>query len=112
MERRRPVWIAISDLWRDTELKDYEVEHIAEALAEPRYTKDELYEIYAFEVAPAVWSNLMTATPAFWTGFNEDWLVAEILWVIERQRRSAAYRYQVRSLLGEWMRTMAVKEDW
>ena len=110
--RRRPVWVAVSDLWRDTELQDHEVEHSAGVLAESRYSKDELHEIYAFEVAPAVWSNLMTATPSVWAGFNEDWLVGEILRVIGRQRRSAAYRYYVRSPIGEWARTTAVKEDW
>lgn len=106
------MWIAVSDLWRDTELQDYEIEHIAEALVESRYTKDELHEIYAFEVAPLVWGNLMTAVPTVWAGFNEDWLAGEILRVIERQRRSAAYRYYVRSPIGKWMRTAAVKEDW
>ena len=112
VERRRPVWAAISDLWRDTEIQDYEIEHIAVVLAESRYTKDELHEIYAFEVAPVVWRNLMTAVPPVWAGFDEDWLVGEILKVIERQRRSVTYRYYVRSPIGERVRTFVVKEDW
>ena len=112
VERRRPVWAAISDLWRDTEIQDYEIEHLATVLVESRYTKDELHEIYAFEVAPVVWRNLTTAVPSVWAGFDEDWLAEEILKVIERQRRSVMYRYYVRSTIGERMRTFVVKEDW
>jgi hypothetical protein len=112
VERRRPVWEAISDLWRDTELQDYEIEHIAKILAESGYTKDELHGIYAFEVAPVVWRNLMTAVPPIWAGFNADWLTEEILRAIDRQRRSMVYRWYVRSSLGERMRTFAVKGGW
>jgi hypothetical protein len=112
VERRRPVWEAISDLWRDTELQDYEIEHIARILAQSGYTKDELHGIYAFEVAPVVWRNLMTAVPPVWAGFKADWLVEEILKAIERQRRNIVYRCYVRSSIGVRMRTFAVKGDW
>ena len=112
LKRRHPVWEAISDLWRDTELQDYEIEHIAKVLAESHYTQDELHEIYAFEVAPVVWRNLMAAVPSVWAEFDNEWLGEEILKVIERQRRSIVYRCYVRSSIGEWMRTSMVKEDW
>ena|ERR1051325_2451215 len=112
VERRRPVWEALSDLWRDTELQDYEIEHLAKTLAQSGYTKDELHGIYAFEVAPVVWRNLMTAVPPVWAGFNADWLVEEILKEIERQRRNIVYRCYVRSSISERLRTFAVKRDW
>jgi hypothetical protein len=112
VKRRRPVWEAISDLWRDTELQDYEIEHIAKVLAESRYTQDELHEIYAFEVAPVVWRNLMTAVPPVWAGFDNEWLREEILKVIERQGQNIMYRCHVRNPIGVWMRTYLVKEDW
>ena len=115
VERRRPVWEVISDLWRDTELQDDEVEHIAEVLAESGYTEEKLHEIYAYEVAPAVWTNLFTfypIIPEVWAGFDPEWLSAEIMRGIERQGRSGLYGLYVRCRIGRWMRTLAVKEDW
>lgn len=54
VERRRPVWCAISELWVDQEL---DVASIARTLIESGYSKEEINQIYAFEVSPVVWKN-------------------------------------------------------
>ena len=110
--RRRPVWEAISDLWRDTELQDYEIEHIAGVLIASGYSRDELHEIYAREVAPVVWRNLITAVPPVWAGFDTDWLTEEILRGIRSPRGNFLHRCYERSRLAERVRTWAVRDDW
>ncbi len=112
LSRRRPVWEAISDLWRDTELQEYEADYIAKVLAQSRYSIKELHEIYAFEVAPVVWANFLSAVPSVWAGFDIEWLTKEIINNIERQRKSKAYRCYVRNKVGVRMRTWVVKGDW
>ena len=115
IERRLPVWEALSDLWRDTELQDYEVKHIANVLADSGYAEEELREVLAYEVAPVVWTNLFPfypTIPPVWAGFDRQWLSEEILKSLKRQHRSHTYRFFVRSRFGQWMRTMAVNEDW
>ena len=112
IQRRQPVWEAISDLWRDTELQDFEVRHIATVLAKSGYSPEELEDIFAFEVAPVVWQNFMAAAPAVWSGFDAEWLQSEVVKNIERQRAEALYRWYVRSKLWRWLRTRLVEDEW
>lgn len=115
LKRRRPVWEAISDLWTDTELDEDDFARIAGVLAASRYSLAEIREIYVFEVAPVVWTNLYPfypIIPTVWAGFDAEWLADEIVKNIERQRKGFVYRQSVRSGAGQWMRTLAVREDW
>ncbi len=93
---RRPVWIALSDLWLDTELQDHDLDHIATVLRDSGYDRETLDRILAEEVAPVVYLNLY-AVAGVWTGFDPDWLCAEIsrtlrkrgairTWLLRRRR--------------------------
>lgn len=96
IQGRRPVWIALSDLWLDTELQDHDLDHIARVLRDSGYDRDALDRILAEEVAPVVYLNLYSVA-GVWTGFDPDWLCAEILsalrkrgpvraWLLRRRR--------------------------
>jgi hypothetical protein len=76
IERRKPVWAALSELWLDTELADDDLRRIAGVMGQSGYSVGELREIYLFEVAPVVSPNLLTVAGE-WAGFDHDWLFAE-----------------------------------
>ncbi|MGH9901020.1 MAG: DUF7079 family protein, partial [Pyrinomonadaceae bacterium] len=72
IERRRPVWLAVSDLWLDTELDEADLRRIAGVLADSGYAVEELTRIYLYEVAPVVYLNMFSVAGA-WAGFDPQW---------------------------------------
>ena len=113
IERRKPVWWALSDLWLDTPVEDATYNHIVRVMIESGYTLNELAHIYAYEVAPAVYTNMYNIFPGgVWGAFNPHWLQAEILKNIRRQSRSKLYRCWVRSRAGQRLMTGMVRKDW
>jgi hypothetical protein len=73
---RRPVWVAMSDLFLDTDVSLFH-EHIARVCAESRFTIGQLESIFNDEVAPLVGSNLLSVAGE-WAAFDEEWLVSQI----------------------------------
>ncbi|KAG1658093.1 Antitoxin ParD [Nymphon striatum] len=55
---RKPLWIAMSDLFLDTELQDYHFSYIARKMHESGYSLDELEQILMLEVFPVCIANL------------------------------------------------------
>ncbi|QRY80458.1 hypothetical protein JVX91_04895 [Pseudomonas sp. PDNC002] len=105
---RESVWLALSELWLDTELDDSGLAAIARTLAISGFPVDELEAIYRLEVAPVVWSNAW-ATAGVWDGFDPDWLF-EACRRNQKRRRSLWHRGRCR-LLRKAM-TAAVQDDW
>ena len=87
---RRPLWVAMSELWLDSELQDRDLDHIARALRDSGYDRATLERILVEEVAPVVYLNLYVAA-GNWTGFDPDWLCAEILSGLRRRGRFRAW---------------------
>jgi len=54
LAQRRPLWIALSALFLDTELTRADLERIAQAMADSGLSLRELHEVYAREVASVV----------------------------------------------------------
>ncbi|MDO6855212.1 hypothetical protein Q4599_16585 [Cellulophaga lytica] len=73
MEERLPVWKALSEMYLDTELYDYDYDQIAKTLAASGFTSKELKEIDLYEVFPVCAKNLLS-TAGIWNGFNDDYL--------------------------------------
>lgn len=78
IQQRRPVWIALSELWLDTDLSSEDLERIARVLAESALSVEELRRVYLVEVAPVVSQNLRSVAGE-WMGFDEGWLCSEII---------------------------------
>jgi hypothetical protein len=103
LERRLPVWHALSDLFLDTELQDEDYRYIARTLNQSGYDKAELRRILDLEVAPAFAFNLFDIA-----GDWEGWTEAQVLELVTRaQHEWAAFslvkRTLVRSQLdAEW----------
>ncbi len=78
LKTRKPLWIALSDLFLDTELKEYNHLHIAKAMKESGYTMDEIEDILMLEVFPICIANLHTVAGE-WAEFDEDWVCKTII---------------------------------
>ncbi|MBD9477783.1 hypothetical protein [Pseudoxanthomonas sp. PXM02] len=80
LDIRRPLWIALSDLYLDT-VPDWD--RIAGHCARSPFSIAELRRILFDEVHPVVHANLWSVA-GVWQGFDADWLVASI---VARKRR-------------------------
>ena len=109
IERRKPVWSALSDLWLDTELVDDDLQRIAGVMKRSEYSINELRDIYLFEVAPVVFTNLLSVAGE-WAGFNEEWLLAEA--TKRAKKRSLFLRGFVWSGVGKRLMTFATERHW
>jgi hypothetical protein len=78
IERRRPVWSALSDLFLDTELDESALRCIAQRLVDSGYMDDELAAILYGEVFPVcIWNMLCVAGE--WEVIDTNWLQERIL---------------------------------
>lgn len=76
ISERRDLWIALSDLFLDTDVR-LSYPYVARVAAETPYSMDELEAIYRNEVAPIVEDNLLEVAGE-WAMFPEEWLVSAI----------------------------------
>lgn len=111
IELRKPLWEALSDLWLDTELQDYDHRHIAELLASSDYSFEEIGKIFSEEVAPIVYRNLYSSV-GVWDGFDPDWLGDEIIKSLKKQEANFIYRTWVKSNAGKFLMTKMIQDDW
>lgn len=75
-DARIPVWIALSDLYLDTEVSTFH-DGIAATLAASPYSLEALRDILMDDVHPALYPNLLSVAGE-WAGFDETWLVERI----------------------------------
>lgn len=111
IERHKPLWEDLSDLWNNTELFDYQLKYIAEKMRSSGYSLAELEKILAEEVAPVVYGNVFSYGGT-WTGFDSEWLYKGILENLKKQKRNPIYRAWVKSNLGKFVMTKMIQEDW
>lgn len=88
LPRRRESWSALSELWLDTELQDWELHVCAKRLFETGYGWDEIARICGREVAPVVFDNLEIVA-GIWGYFDRDWLEQAIVDRLSGAGRSA-----------------------
>lgn len=109
IERRKPVWSALSELWLDTELSEDDLPRIAGVMKNSGFTVPELRNIYLFEVAPVVFPNLLVVAGE-WAGFDEEWLFEHA--AKRARRRSLCLRAFVKIGIGKWIMTWATEQHW
>ena len=73
---RKPVWVAMSDLFLDTAVRLW-YSAIARALSESPFTLQELDRIFHNEIVPNLELNLCVVAGE-WGSFDETWLVSRI----------------------------------
>lgn len=111
IEKRKPLWLALSDLWLDTEPDDSAYQAIAREMRTSGYSLEEIECIYTEEVAPAVYSNLLSTT-GVWGSFDADWLYGAIIKNLKKQENSLLYRIWIKSALGQFVITKMVNSNW
>jgi hypothetical protein len=98
---RLPVWLALSDLYLDTDVAAL-YPHIAETLADSPYALDALHDMLMYDIHPALHPNLMSVAGE-WAGFDDEWLLVRIAQVRKRPR----WRRRLSHLFVRWIR-----DDW
>ena len=109
IEKRKPVWTALSELWLDTGLTLTDFHHIARVAAASGYTPRQLRDIYLYEVAPVVFLNLYSVA-GVWEGFHETWLHTDAR--KRAEHRSLWLRFWVSIGIGRWLMTPVGGSDW
>jgi len=78
LEKRKPLWLALSDLFLDTELQEHNLNFIAKAMKTSDYSLAEIHDILMLEVFPVCIANLFSVAGE-WAGFDEAWLIKNIM---------------------------------
>lgn len=104
-ERRRPVWMALSDLCLDTEVTEDTIKHIASAIRRQEYTTEDAEYILFHEVMPPTYPNLLCVA-GVWDGFDMQWLEDHIL------RRHAHPPHHIISRFMQILYRKALASDW
>ena len=102
IEQRRPIWLALSEFYLDTELQDSDFRHIAFTILDSPYSLDEVKKINKYEVFPILQPNLLSPAGE-WAGFDEDWLVEKILYLIEKKSKIGRVTTEVTYPMFKWM---------
>ncbi|MFT3924493.1 MAG: hypothetical protein QM778_18285 [Myxococcales bacterium] len=105
LDRRRPVWSALSELYLDTELDGADHARIALVLQRSGYSLDQAEEILYRELHPVLIGNLLSGLGE-WAGFDERWVEQRVLARGVRRGGFALIpgKFMVR---GEWERIRA-----
>lgn len=90
IQKRKPLWAALAELWLDTELSADDLERIARVMAESGLTIEQLRRVYLFEVAPVVYRNLLSMAGE-WMLFDEEWLSERILHNLRNRPRRTRF---------------------
>lgn len=102
LEARRPVWVALSEFYLDTELQDSDFRHIAFAILDSPYTFEEVRKIDKYEVFPVLHANLLSVAGE-WAGFDEEALVGSITSRLNRKNKFSDIALEIHYFLLKWM---------
>ena len=102
LERRRPLWAALSELFLDTELQELDLRWIARVIVASGYSDREVEAILYGEVYPVLIWNLLQPIGQ-WGGFNAERLEERIL---ARERRILKWPRWLQT--AHWM----IRKDW
>ncbi len=104
-ERRRQLWIAMSNLWLDTALSESDVRDIAATVRESGLSREELEVVFCDELAPFLGPNLLSPA-GVWQGFDPDWVCNE---AAKRYSRRCFWDHLLRS---SGLMTHAARPAW
>jgi hypothetical protein len=108
IEQRKLIWIALSELYLDTELSTNDLDRLAAVFKRYGFELDEIRAIDLFEVFPVLQPNLLNVAGE-WVGFEEEWFVTECQKRLDR-RSNAIYR--LRCHFFNWMYYWMRKDYW
>ena len=104
---RKPVWVALSEIYLDTELQDADFTNIALTISKSPYGFEEVRQIDKYEVFPVLYTNLLSVAGE-WAGFNEEWLIDAISDSINKRNKANQLVLEASYASFKWM----YKEAW
>ena len=104
---RIPIWLALSNLYLDTELQEDFYLDFAQKIKASPYSLEEVKAINKYEVFPVLQSNL-TSVAGEWASFEEAWLIERI--TTRLKKRTKLSRLAVESSFYMFKRMQ--KEHW
>lgn len=111
VQKRIPLWLAISQLYIDNEVGEYDFNRIVGEILKNDFSFDEAEKILIEEVAPVCCWNLY-ATAGVWTAFDEEDLVNKILKNIYKQEVFPPYHWYIASVYSKFLTAKMIWEDW
>lgn len=117
IQRRLPIWQALSEVFLDTELQPDDHARIAAILGSSTFSPAELQSIFEREVAPAFLPNLLSVAGE-WTPWSRDEVraimlaslhpagIAPVAWIKKALRRCIVTLHR-RHLAAEWRKIAA-----
>lgn len=78
IDERKPIWLALSQLYLDTELQGFDFQNIANIINQSPYNLEQVKKIDHLEVFPILYANLIV-TAGVWDEFDSDWLIKTIV---------------------------------
>jgi len=91
LARRKPVWLALSEFYLDTELQPADFRRIRAVFDQSGYSEQEIRQIDYEEVGPVLYGNLLSMAGE-WAGFDEAAVLAAV-------HKRADKRVKIRSRL-------------
>lgn len=102
IEQRRPIWLALSEFYLDTELQGSQLRQIAFTILDSPYSFDEVKSINKYEVFPILQSNLLSPAGA-WAGFDETWLIKNITSRLNNKTKLNDIGVEISYQMFKWM---------
>ncbi len=102
IEERKPIWVALSDFYLDTELQESDFRYIASKIIESPYSFEEVREIDKYEVFPVLQPNLLNVAGE-WSGFDEEWLINSIIESLSKRNTVRKIAIESLHLTLKWM---------
>lgn len=85
LEKRKPIWIALSHFYLDTELDKTDYGRIGKVFSESSFSIEKIKWINRHEVFPVLYLNMISVA-GIWTGFDVEWLMNEIIKTSKKKR--------------------------
>jgi hypothetical protein len=104
-------WIALADMFRDTELQPSDVNTIARTLVEAGLNSKHAHAVLFDEVAPVFGKNLISVA-GNWDGWSDEFVVREVqAYLARRQQRTLRRFFSFEGLVGAWIKR-GLEGDW
>lgn len=101
-KERKPIWIALSNLYLDTELQDADYKNMVSKFIESPYSLNEIKKINKHEVYPILKANLVSVA-GVWEGFDETWLISKIESKLKKRTKLIATSLEVSYAMSKKM---------
>ena len=108
LEIKKPLWIALSNLFLDRELSENDFTYIASVIKESELSIKQVEQILKEEVLPICIPNIKSISGE-WAGFDEKWLIESIVKLKKlRPLQKAIHKNDYKLIKDEWEQVLSI----